>query len=145
MDFKYRLLICILLIICVGQSCSSVLGTCRVQTLFHKEEVINARDLIDKDWDIAYYFSGFDCLSTIRETLNIPYENSDYVDIGRRFIFLSNNRIIHQEIYWDSYYYNSRIPQFNCDTCNSVIVFYPYDRIKIDKKDEIFLLSIIHD
>lgn len=145
MAFKHSALISILLIICICQSCLSVKDTCHLQTIFHKEVEIAAQEMINKDWDIAYYFSDMDCLSTINEVLRIPYAKSDYVDMGRRFIFMRNDRIVHQEIYWDPYYYRHRIPEFQIDTNAHFIVLYPHDRIKVCKQDEIFLLEIIRD
>lgn len=145
MDFKYAFYILFLLTLNTAQSCSHVLATCCLHTFLNEDVIIDARDLINKEWEVAYYFSDIDCFSEIQETLNISYDKSDYEDLGRRFVFLCNNRIIHQEIYWDSCFYRCRIPEFICDTCTSVRIIHPQDKIRIYKQEDIFLLSIVSE
>ena len=91
-------------------SCNTVKKNCAVLSLLNDTTIVVASKLLPTDWDNAYYFKNID-KDSISATLHIPYSQGDYIDVGCRFIFIKDEKIVHQEIYWDEYYYRCMIPR----------------------------------
>lgn len=101
----------VLVLLFFTTSCNSVKSNCSRLLLYRDSVTIESKQLLPCKWDCMYYFDYSD-RDYISSVLCIPYTKEDYVDVGCRFIFLKDKRIVHQEIYWDESFYRSRIPTF---------------------------------